>query len=137
MNSDDKLKELGERLEISEEELTVMKKPRWYKVNPIVYVILGVVAILTYFQGYNIGKDAGTYPFRIFFGPFVITTEKANIKLRIIGVVMVAAFLAIICSLIGLTIGFGDAPSSEPRTEIIHGTTYTIAARYGVWSLEE
>ncbi len=136
MNSDEKLKELGSRLDVSEEEITEIRKSKWYRVNPVIYIVLGVIGVLSSFQGNIIGKDVGTYPFRIFLGPFtIITTENNNNKRKVIGVVIITVSIALICFLIGYLNGYGNASVSGPTTKVINGTTYTIGTEYGVWSL--
>ncbi|MFX1511493.1 MAG: hypothetical protein ACFFCQ_02800 [Promethearchaeota archaeon] len=136
MNSDDKLKELGKQVELSDEEITAIKNSKWYRVNPVVYIIFGIIAILASFQGYVIGKDEGSYPFRIFLGPLTITTTERNTNiLRIIGIGVLAILLAFLCFIISYFIGFESAPISETTTNVVNGTTYSTGVGYGVWSI--
>ncbi len=49
MNPDERLKELGNRVSLSEEEITIIKKKPWYWRNPRIYfIITGVIAVLSY-----------------------------------------------------------------------------------------
>ncbi|MFX0212424.1 MAG: hypothetical protein ACFFDT_41000 [Candidatus Hodarchaeota archaeon] len=57
MNSDEKLRELGKQVDLSDKEITVIQKNSWYRRNPRIYFLGGgIIAALSYILfviGYN------------------------------------------------------------------------------------
>lgn len=132
--NNEKLKEIGGRLDISEEDLKNIKIEK-QKFN-LIYPIIGViVAICSTILGYLLGKNTEpklvnaetgkTYPYSLFSFAILIATinlrKNSNRKVIIISIILTA-----IISIIG----FVSAYNSAQPIEYYHGTI-----KYGVHNM--
>ncbi len=127
MNSVDKLKELGRRVDLSDEEVTAVKRSKWRNKDTNVYILMSGVVLLGAALGYILGSKNHVfevpYPYQTFLGPAMLTMEKKS-ALRSFGIVRIILFLTLISFLIGFKIGMGDSTDT---------VVYTPAIRYGVF----